>query len=156
MINAIGHSSTYYINNTYNVSTASQPTDAQIKALKRSGAMECSTCASRSYVDGSNEMDVSFKAPGHISPQASAGSVMAHEMEHVGNAYERASKNNGKVMQASVTLDYARCPECGRSYVAGGETVTAIKYQKGNPYSTNAKAFDAANGAIGSNVDIAV
>lgn len=156
MINAIGYSPAYFTGYTYNVSNVARPTDAQIKAMKRSGAMECSTCANRSYVDGSNEMDVSFKAPGHIAPQASTGKVMAHEMEHVGNAYERASRNNGKVMQASVTLDYARCPECGRSYVAGGETVTAIKYQENNPYSVNAKSYDAANGAIGGNVDIAV
>lgn len=140
----------------YTIGAGRNVSDAQLDAMKRAGAVECSTCASRKYVDGSNEMNVSFKSPGHISPQASAGMVKAHEMQHVGNAYSKASKDNGKVLQATVSLDYSRCPECGRSYVSGGETVTAIKYQKGNPYSANAKAYDAANGAIGGNVDIAV
>lgn len=42
---------------------------------------ECQTCAKRKYVDGSNEFNVSFKAPGHISPEDSAAKVMAHEQQ---------------------------------------------------------------------------
>lgn len=129
--------------------------EAQEKALKCSGRMECETCAERKYQDGSNENDVSFKAPGHISPQASAATVSAHERQHVANAYESAGKDNGKVIQASVTLKTATCPECGRSYVAGGVTNTMIKYNKDN-YSQNAKSLDAASGAVGGNVDYAV
>ncbi len=34
--------------------------NAEIKSLKRSGAMECETCKERKYQDGSDEM-VSFK-----------------------------------------------------------------------------------------------
>ncbi|MGN0375071.1 MAG: hypothetical protein ACI4EN_06175 [Butyrivibrio sp.] len=156
MVNGIYTNGYTYSVNSYGSSgtRTNEPTDAQIRAMKRSGSMRCETCASRSYVDGSDEMDVSFKSPGHISPQASAGTVMAHERQHVSNAYESASKKDGRVVQASVTLDYARCPECGRSYVAGGETVTAIKYTESNPYGANAKAYDAANGAIGSNINI--
>jgi len=48
--------------------------------------VECETCANRTYVDGSNEGDVSFKTPGHISPEASAAVVSSHEYEHVRNA----------------------------------------------------------------------
>ena len=33
---------------------------------------ECETCENRTYVDGSNENDVSFKSPGHIAPEAAA------------------------------------------------------------------------------------
>lgn len=157
MINGISGYNSYYNNLSVGYAGANRNvSDAQMQAMKRSGAVECSTCANRTYVDGSNEMNVSFKSPGHISPQASAGTVKAHEMQHVSNAYSKASKGDGKVMQATVSLNYSRCPECGRSYVSGGETVTAIKYQKGNPYSANAKAYDAANGAIGGNLDIAV
>ena len=32
---------------------------------------ECETCKNRKYVDGSNESDVSFKSPTHVSPEAS-------------------------------------------------------------------------------------
>ena len=31
-------------------------------------------------------------------------------------------------MQASVSIKTAICPECGTTYVAGGETTTKIKY----------------------------
>ena len=48
---------------------------------------QCETCKERKYQDGSDEM-VSFKSAAHISPEASASRVMAHEMEHVSNAYE--------------------------------------------------------------------
>ena len=40
---------------------------------------ECQTCKNRKYVDGSNEGNVSFKTPGHISPESSGAVVMAHE-----------------------------------------------------------------------------
>lgn len=127
---------------------------AEEKALKRSGAVECETCANRKYQDGSDEMDVSFKAPGHISPQASAATVMAHEQQHVSNAYSKAGENNGKVVSASVTLHTSICPECGRSYVSGGVTNTAIKYSN-DSYGALKKSYDAANGAVGGNIDLA-
>ena len=157
MVNGIGAYSAYnYSPIEYRVSDETKMSDQQLRAMKRSGAVECQECANRKYVDGSNETDVSFKAPGHISPQSSAATVMAHEQEHVANAYESASKNNGQVLRATVTLDHAICSECGRSYISGGTTGTTIKYSEENPYGSNAKAFDAANGAVGGNVDIAL
>lgn len=116
---------------------------------------ECQTCKNRKYQDGSDEM-VSFKSAAHISPESSASRVMAHEQEHVSNAYSRAAKAGGKVVSASVSLKTAICPECGRSYVAGGATSTQIKYpNEKNPYSQNKKNLDAIS-LIGSNLDIAV
>ena len=47
---------------------------------------------------------VSFKSATHLSPQAAGSAVMAHEQEHVSNAYKKASLNDGKVLQASVQL----------------------------------------------------
>ena len=133
--------------------SGSVPQDDQVKAGRKSSPSECETCKSRKYQDGSNEGDVSFKAPGHISPQASAGTVRAHELQHVNNAYEKAAKSNGEVRSATVTLKTGVCPECGTTYVAGGETRTAIAYpSKENPYRKNQKALDAAK-QIGSNVD---
>ncbi len=103
---------------------------------------ECETCKNRKYKDGSDEM-VSFKSPTHISPEASSGAVRSHEQEHVTNAYAKAAKGNGQVMNASVTLKTAVCPECGRSYVAGGTTRTQIKYyNEENPYQKDLKAQD--------------
>lgn len=127
--------------------------DEQAKAGRKSSPSECRTCKERKYQDGSNESDVSFKAPGHISPQASAGTVRAHEMQHVSNAYEKAAKNDGKVISATVTLRTEICPECGTSYVAGGETRTSIAYSaEENPYEKNKKSLEAI-GLIGSNID---
>ena len=129
---------------------------AQLKSLKRSGAVECATCASRKYKDGSDEGNVSFKTPGHIAPSASAGKVMAHEQEHVSNAYKDAAKNNGKVLSANVAIHTSICPECGRSYVSGGTTTTQIKYyNEDNPYQKNLKAADALK-YTGMNLDMAV
>ncbi len=124
------------------------------RAAKRTGRAECQTCKSRKYKDGSDEM-VSFKSATHLSPQAAGSAVMAHEQEHVSNAYKKASLNGGKVLQASVQLHMSVCPECGRSYVAGGTTSTKIKYNEDNPYEKNAKSLQA-EAFKGNNVDVAV
>jgi len=116
---------------------------------------ECETCKNRKYQDGSNE-NVSFKAAAHISPQASASVVMGHESEHVSNAYTKASQDGGKVISAGVSLQTAVCPECGRTYVAGGVTRTTIKYpgeSQSNPYTQQKMANDA-DYFSGANVDV--
>lgn len=126
----------------------------QKKPGAESSPAQCETCKNRKYQDGSNEM-VSFKAPAHISPSNAASAVMAHEQEHVANAYKKASLDNGKVIQASVSLKTAVCSECGRSYVSGGETRTQIKYyNEENPYQKDLKSQDASK-YKGMNVDLA-
>ncbi len=116
---------------------------------------ECQTCKNRKYQDGSDEM-VSFKSAQHISPESAASRVRAHEQEHVSNAYSKAAKGNGKVLQASVSVRLAVCPECGRSYVTGGTTRTQIKYyNEENPYQKDLKATDHDKYA-GMNLDYAV
>lgn len=136
--------------------------DENIKPGRKSSPGECETCKQRKYQDGSNEGDVSFKAPGHISPQDSAGRVRAHEQEHVSNAYEKAAKEGGRVRAATVSLRTEICPECGTSYVAGGETRTTVSYPKDeqssrpddeNPYRKNKKMLDSIK-QIGANVDL--
>lgn len=102
---------------------------------------ECETCANRKYQDGSDEM-VSFKSAAHISPEAAATAVRAHEGEHVSNAYEKAAKNDGEVVNASVAIHTSVCPECGRTYVSGGTTTTTIRYNNDN-YAKNSKQQDA-------------
>ena len=122
---------------------------------RKSSPAQCETGRNRKYQDGSDEM-VSFKSAAHISPQASASRVMAHEQEHVSNAYKKAAQNNGKVISANVSLKTAICPECGRSYVSGGTTSTQIRYSnESNPYQKNKKAADALS-FIGMNLDLAV
>jgi hypothetical protein len=126
--------------------------DTGKKVGKTSSPQECQTCKERKYQDGSNE-NVSFKAATHISPEAAGSAVMAHEGEHVANAYAKAAEGKGEVVSASVSIHTAICPECGRSYVSGGTTTTMIRYtNESNPYQKEKKAQDAAK-LIGSNIN---
>ena len=105
---------------------------------------ECQTCKNRKYVDGSNEGNVSFKAPGHIAPEASAATVMGHELEHVANARREGNKPGNELISSTVSLKMDICPECGRAYVSGGVTHTTIK-KSSNPFD---KAMYEAQGRL--------
>ena len=120
---------------------------------RKSSPGECETCKNRKYQDGSDEM-VSFKAAGHIDPSNAASVVMSHEQEHVSNAYQKADAGNGEVVRASVRLKTDVCPECGRTYISGGETTTQIRYvNETNPYQKDLKESDKSK-YQGANVDI--
>ncbi|MBR4168325.1 MAG: hypothetical protein IKR47_01190 [Lachnospiraceae bacterium] len=156
MIGGVGFGMNPYTNQIQRPTVVKNPGESmEVSPGRKSSPAECETCKNRKYKDGSDEM-VSFKSAAHISPSASASRVMAHEMEHVSNAYSKAQEGNGKVLQASVTLHTAICPECGRAYVSGGETRTAIQYKnESNPYQKNLKSMQA-DAFRGANVDLAV
>ena len=120
------------------------PEESNVKSAgRKSSPAECETCQNRKYQDGSDEM-VSFKTAQHISPSEAGARVRAHEQEHVSNAYAKAAQDGGKVLQASVSIHTAVCPECGRTYVSGGTTTSQIKYtNEENPYQKQRKAADA-------------
>jgi len=99
---------------------------------RKAGAVECTTCKQRKYQDVSNDAGVSFKAPGHISPEASFSAVKSHEFEHVRNEAAEAAREDRKIVSQSVTLKTDICPECGRVYISGGETRTVTKGEAGN------------------------
>ena len=138
------------------VKTNVNPGESSIKQPgRKSSPAECQTCKNRKYQDGSDEM-VSFKSASHISPTTSGSRVRAHEQEHVSNAYNKAEQNNGKVISATVSIHTAICPECGRTYVSGGETNTQIKYyNEENPYQQGKKLADSA-AYSGMNVDASI
>ena len=143
------------IDNSDKTNTIKNPGESTEKLPgKKSSPAECETCKNRKYQDGSDEM-VSFKSAAHISPEAAASRVRSHEQEHVSNAYKKASQNNGKVLSTNVSIKTSICPECGRSYVAGGETRTQIKYyNEDNPYQQDKKATDGLK-YIGMNINAA-
>lgn len=116
----------------------------------------CHTCERRKYVDGSDEANVSFKTPGHIAPEQSAQMVMNHEQQHVANARREGAKENKELLSATVSLKIGVCPECGKTYVAGGTTNTTIKttYQESNPYEQARKTIEGSF-LKGMNVDLA-
>ncbi len=127
--------------------------EGQIRGLKKSGQIECATCASRMYQDGSDE-NVSFKSAAHVSPNAAGAAVRSHEGEHVSNAYKKAFMNNGKVLRASVSIHMSICPECGRSYVSGGTTSTSIVYfGDNNDAGSSRLSMDEAAGIKGRYMD---
>ncbi len=130
------------------------PEESDIKLPgHRSSPAECETCKNRKYQDGSDEM-VSFKNPSHVSPEEAPSAVRGHEQEHVSNAFKKAAVKGGKVLQASVAIHTAVCPECGRTYVSGGTTTTQIMYpNEKNPYQQNRKSAEAANIFLGANFD---
>ena len=157
MVGAIGnYSSGAYTGYGYGQSRAVvNPGESDVKAPgRKSSPAECETCKNRKYQDGSDEM-VSFKSPSHIDPNQAGAAVRAHENEHVSNAYKEAAKKGGQVLQAAVSIQTSICPECGRSYVSGGETKTQIKYyNEDNPYQKSLKSQDRIK-YLGNNIDTA-
>lgn len=142
------------VNGINGVKTDGSDPDEVKKAGRRSSPEDCQTCKERKYQDGSDE-NVSFKSASHISPESAASTVRSHENEHVSNAYKKAAQKNGEVVSTSVSIKTAVCPECGRTYVSGGNTNTMIKYtNESNPYVQAQKSRDAAS-MIGSNIDYA-
>lgn len=86
---------------------------------------KCETCERRKYQDGSNDAGVSFKTPTRIDPSQVASAVRGHEMEHVYREQAKAKREGRKVVNQTVTLHNAICPECGRVYISGGTTRTS-------------------------------
>jgi hypothetical protein len=117
-------------------------TAAGVRQKKAGGVQECQTCKNRRYQDGSNDPGVSFKSPTKISPGAAGSAVRAHEQEHVSRNASKAEREDREVISSSVQIFTAICPECGKPYVAGGETrtVTAARNQEDKKADTAKKA----------------
>ena len=99
-----------------------EPGSVEFETVKPRG--ECKTCASRRYVDQSDDPSVSFQTPTKVSPNMAMGAVTSHENEHVRNEQSKAQREGREIVNQTVTLTYDCCPECGRNYVSGGTTRT--------------------------------
>ena len=88
---------------------------------------ECQTCKNRKYQDASDDPGVSFKSASKVGPEGAAAAVRGHEYEHVYRNQAKAAREGKEVVYQSVRIKTAICPECGDSYVAGGETTTVTK-----------------------------
>lgn len=102
----------------------------RIKTLKlrinSAGDGECQTCANRKYQDGSDDPGVSFKTASKVNGNAEAA-VRGHEQEHVSRNRAKAEREGSEIVYQSVMIKHAICPECGSTYVSGGETTTVTK-----------------------------
>ena len=88
---------------------------------------ECETCKNRKYQDESDDPGVSFKSASKIAPGAAEAAVRGHEYEHVNRNQAKAGREGKEVVYQTVRIKHGICPECGASYVAGGETVTVTR-----------------------------
>lgn len=113
-----------------------QTASDKASALGKTGRTECQTCANRKYQDQSNDSGVSYQTPTKISPQAAGAAVMSHELEHVSREKAFAEREGREVVSQTVSLKFDICPECGRTYVAGGETRTVTKEKAQKPETT--------------------
>jgi hypothetical protein len=106
-------------------SPAASPTAGVTPAAPGVQVKECETCRNRRYQDRSSDPTVSFQTPTRVSREGAYEAVVAHENEHVQHEQARAQATGRKVVYQYVTVQMSVCPECGRVYVSGGETVTA-------------------------------
>ncbi len=103
------------------------------KILKQLEVLPCETCDNRRYQDGSDDPSVSFQTPTHISPEMSGAMVASHEQEHVSHESVKAEQEGREVISQSVRLFSGVCPECGKTYISGGETKTTTAKKQEDP-----------------------
>lgn len=109
--------------------TEDEPMVGAESAQKAAEEGECQTCKERKYQDGSNDPGVSFKTPSHIAPEMAGAAVRGHEMEHVVREQAKAQREGRRVINQSVSIHTAICPECGKAYISGGTTRTTTASQ---------------------------
>ncbi len=88
---------------------------------------ECETCKNRKYQDESDDPGVSFKSAAKVSKGGAEAAVRGHEYEHVSRNQAKADREGKEVVYQSVVIKHGICPECGDTYVAGGETTTVTR-----------------------------
>ena len=105
----------------------------------------CQTCKNRKYQDESDDPGVSFKSAAKAQGDVSAA-VRGHEQEHVTRDRDKAEREGREVVSQSVRIKTAVCPECGKNYVAGGETTTVTRLDPDSKQYALAKKFDVGSG----------
>lgn len=101
--------------------------EKRLQKLNEKEDGECRTCKNRRYQDESDDPGVSFKSASKIAKGAVGAAVRGHEQEHVVRERAKAQREGREVVSQSVVIKTAICPECGESYVAGGETTTVTR-----------------------------
>ena len=97
----------------------------------------CSTCASRKYVDKSDDSSVSYQTPTKLNPRTAGTAIAAHENEHVINERAKAERSGRDIINQTVMMKYSICPECSIMYPSGGTTRTQSIENKNNIENNN-------------------
>lgn len=92
----------------------------------REDSEDCQTCKNRRYQDESDDPGVSFKTAAKAKGDVGAA-VRSHEQEHVTRDRAEAEHEGREIVSQNVRIKTAVCPECGKNYVAGGETTTVTR-----------------------------
>lgn len=100
---------------------------AGVSEKKTQMTEECQTCSSRRYQDGSDDPGVSFKSPTKLSPAQAGAMVYSHEREHYSRENAKAEEEGREVLSNEIRVFTDVCPECGKTYVSGGETKTVTR-----------------------------
>lgn len=125
-----------YKNKLEKIEKDSEPSEmSEAEKKRRFDSFECETCKNRRYKDESDDSGVSFQTATHIDPSAAYSAVRSHENEHVARNRTEAEQNGQKVVYQTVTIHRGICPECGRSYTAGGVTKTVTKADNSAKYT---------------------
>lgn len=122
----------------------------RLKKMRPTGERDdgkCETCENRRYQDGSNDPGVSFKTASKITGSAEAA-VRGHEYEHVNRNRAKAAREDKEIVYQTVTLSRAICPECGKSYVSGGETVTVTRSKQDSRFEVGLEKFGGEKGDL--------
>ena len=104
---------------------------------------ECQTCKNRKYQDGSDDPGVSFKTAGKIAPASAEAVVRSHEYEHVNRNQAKAAREGKEIVYQNVIIKHGICPECGDSYVTGGQTTTVTRNVSDDSFSVGMKDSEA-------------
>lgn len=132
------------INNLENRIATLQKRLEKLKDKEENG--ECETCKNRKYQDESDDPGVSFKSASKVSKGAAGAAVRGHEQEHVVRERAKAEREGREVVSQNVVIKTAICPECGDSYVAGGETTTVTRTKPDTDRPNElARRFDVGN-----------
>lgn len=99
----------------------------RLDKIKAEDDGECETCKNRKYQDESDDPGVSFKSAAKVSKGGAEAAVRGHEYEHVSRNQAKADREGKEVVYQSVVIKHGICPECGDTYVTGGETTTVTR-----------------------------
>ncbi len=99
----------------------------RLDKMKSEDDGECETCKNRKYQDESDDPGVSFKSAAKVSKGGAEAAVRGHEYEHVSRNQAKADREGKEVVYQNVIIKHGICPECGDTYVTGGETTTVTR-----------------------------